>query len=197
MLQYMLEYASLHIQARSHSYFIDFFLSYRQGIPSSSEHLLLKSLHQTLDKGNICLTSMFLMCVFAFEGLVLMNSATCLIAPWPCGLRVNTHTRTHARMHARSTPCHAGCYHKCPDLEGQTETDSTKISLQGSHVNTSRCNFNSISHGKSPSGMAVRGSASKSCSDSALRIVRDQRTSAFSSMPVIKIKIEYFLEIHS
>lgn len=52
----------------------------------------------TLDNGTICLTSMFLMCVFAFEGLELINSATHVIAPGPCGLGVNTHT--HTRMHA-------------------------------------------------------------------------------------------------
>lgn len=43
-------------------------------------------------------------------------------------------------------------------LGDPTETDRTKISLQGSRVNTSRCNINSISHGKSLSGMAARRS---------------------------------------
>lgn len=139
----------------------------------------------TLDDRTICLTSMFLMCVFAFEGLELINSATHVIAPGPCGLGVNTHTHTHAC----SRPCHAGCYHKCADLESPTDTDNTKISLQGSCVNTSRCNFNSVSHGKSPSGMAVKGPAYKSCSDSALNILRDKRTFAFISMPVSTIKM--------
>lgn len=42
-------------------------------------------------------------------------------------------------------------------LGGPTETDNSRISLQASCVNTSRCNINSISHRKSPSGMAGRG----------------------------------------
>lgn len=106
----------------------------------------------TSDKGNICLTSTFLMCVFAFGGLELINSCDCPLAMWPRSKHTHTHTC--------SRPCHVGCYRKCPELEDPTESDSTKISLQGSRVHTSRCNINSISHGKSPCGMVVSGPAS-------------------------------------
>lgn len=149
--------------------FLIFFVLHAMRI-SSSEHVLLNSLHQL----QICLTSTFLMCVFAFRGLELINSATHVIAYWPCDLGINTRTHAYICAHRCSRPHHPDCYCKCPDLEDPTESDSTKISLQGSCVNTSRCNINSISHGKSPCGMVVRGPASWICSDSALKIVRDR-----------------------
>lgn len=52
----------------------------------------------TSDKGNICLTSKFLMCVFAFGGLELINSCDCPLAMWPRSK--HTHTHTHAADHA-------------------------------------------------------------------------------------------------
>lgn len=119
------------------------------------------------------------MCVFTrvccasvcvFGGRELINPVANMITLQPCGLRVNTnpynlHTHTHRDAHTH-THTHQARPHclllRVSWLGDPTEADSTKISLQGSHVNTSRCNINAISHGKSPSGMAAREPASGS-----------------------------------
>lgn len=99
-------------------------------------------------------------CVFVFGGRELINPVANMITLQPCGLGVNTntHVRAHTHTHTRQARPHCLLL-RVSWLGDPTETDSTKISLQGSHVNTSRCNINSISHGKSPSGMAARGAS--------------------------------------
>lgn len=91
-----------------------------------------------------------------------VNPLVNTITPEPCGPKVNTTTPHHQNTETHLQKCSPNQASSRRllvrvKLGGPTETDSSRILLQASSVNTSRCNINSISHWKSPSGMAGRG----------------------------------------
>lgn len=81
------------------------------------------------------------LCLFGERELI--NPFANMITPLPSHVGQElTHTKTPRDVHTDQARPHTPL--NALASQTPTETDSTKISLQGFHVNTTRCNINSI-----------------------------------------------------
>lgn len=101
-------------------------------------------------------TSQACACQRVFGECELVNPATNMIIPQPCGFGVNTDLPTHTHSRAGSGQTGPGqasmpvAASRLGLASRQDETAPAEIPLQAPRVNTSRCSINSVGRGKSP-----------------------------------------------